>query len=396
MKITAVKTYPVSVPTGQKPILDPKSGEKLYSTHKSWLFVKIETDAGIDGWGEGSGEWLTPYVEPSIKEMARLLIDRDPQDVVALCDDLANRVPWKNGPIYGTAIAGINMALYDIVGKAWGVPVYTILGGKRRDKVRVYSGGAFFDDPSTAGQIAKDVMALGFAGIKSNPLEGRTWPMDYPVIEHCVACVAAVREAVPDDFDILLDAHGSPTPEFSIEFARQVQPYHPLFLEEPCKVGSVEALMEVSRKSPVPIATGEKIFTPRDFLPLIQRRACAFLQPDLTHCYGITAAYEISRLAEESQMLMAPHQVSGPVCYGATLAVDTAINNFLIQESYHSIFEQFDKYAEHDWVIKDGYVNVSDRPGLGVEIKEADIAKSEYKPMDYRQYRHEDGSWKGW
>ena len=259
MEITGIVTYKFSVPTGQE-IRDPRSGELLCSTSKPWLFLKIETDVGISGWGEGTGEWLVPSVEATLHEWSCLLVDRDPLPVVALTEDITNRLPWKGGPVFGTAIAAINIALYDIAGKAWGAPVHTILGGKRRDRVRVYSNGGVFTSPEEAADAACQVKAQGYAGVKGNPLETRTWPMDQGAVEHSVACVAAMREAVGMEFDILLDAHGSPTPELSIEFARRVAPFMPLFLEEPVKVGSLEALLEVARKSPVPIATGEKLW----------------------------------------------------------------------------------------------------------------------------------------
>lgn len=393
MKISGIQTYKFSVPTGQD-IRDPHTGQLLCSTSKPWLFLKVETDVGIVGWGEGSGEWLVPSVEATLHEWSGLLVGQEPLNVVALTEDITNRIPWKGGPVFGTAIAAINMALYDIAGKAWNAPVWTILGGRRRNRVRVYGGGTIFRSPEEAVNEARRVADMGYAGIKGNPLEDRAWPLDASSIEHCVHCVAVIREAVGSGFDVLLDAHGSPTPELSIEFARSVAPYRPLFLEEPVKVGSLEALMEVSRKSPVPIATGEKLFTRRDFKPIIDQRACAFLQPDLGHCFGITTMMDIAKSAEQAQMLMAPHMAGGPVLYAATLHCDAAMNNFLIQETHG--FERFHCYAEHDWVIKDGYVNVSDRPGLGVEVKEQDIAKLPYEPLPYRQYRHTDGSWKGW
>ncbi len=298
--------------------------------------------------------------------------------------------------MFGTAIAAINVALYDIAGKAWGVPVHTILGGKRRDRVRVYSGGDLFSSSEGAVASAERLKARGFAGIKGNPLESRTWPMARGAIDQCVSCVAAVREAVGPGFDLLLDTHGSPLPELSIEFARQVAPYAPLFLEEPMKVGSMEALLEVSRKSPVPVATGEKLFTVGDFKPLIDQRACSFLQPDVTHCFGLTTLVDIAKLANQSQMLMAPHNAGGPLCFAASVHADAVTPNFLIQETSADRFDQFGDFVEHDWVIEKGHVNVSDAPGLGVEVKESDIADLPYTQYPYRQYRHEDGSWKGW
>ena len=395
MKITGMRTYKFNISTGQS-IRDVRTGELLSSTSKPWLFLKIETDVGIDGWGEGTGEWLIPSVEATLQEWSGLLIDQNPLMVTALTEDITNRLPWKGGPVFGTAIAAINTALYDIAGKAWGVPIHTILGGKRRDRVRVYCGGNLFSSPEEAAEVAKEVKAWGYAGIKGNPLETRTWPRDGAAIDHAVACVAAAREGIGAEFDILLDAHGSPTPELSIEFARRTALFKPLFLEDPVKVGSLEALLELTRKSPVPIATGEKLFTLRDFKPLIDSRACAYLQPDVTHCFGISMLVDIAKLAAPAQMLMAPHNAGGPLCYAASLNADAVMNNFLIQEMSHTWFAEFHRYVEHDWTVKDGYVNVSDRSGLGVEVKESDIAKLPYEQLPYRQYRHEDGSWKGW
>ena len=220
--------------------------------------------------------------------------------------------------------------------------------------------------------------------------------MDAEAIEHSVACVEAMRHEVGTDFDILLDAHGSPTPEMSIEFARRVANCRPLFLEEPVKTGSVEALLEVTHKSPVPIATGEKLFTLDQFQSLITARACAYLQPDLTHCFGLTGLLAVAQAAEAEQMLMAPHNAGGPLCTAATLQADALMNNFLIQETNHFWLSIYDSYVEHDWQVQDGYIALSDAPGLGVEVKEADISTLPYEPMAYRQYRHADGSWRGW
>jgi galactonate dehydratase len=395
VKITGTRIYKFSVPTGQM-LSDPHTDELIFSASKAWLFFKIETDAGICGWGEGSGEWLVPAVEATLKEWEVLLLDRDPLHYRELTEDIQNRLPWKGGPVFGTAIAAIDAALHDLAGRAWGVPVHALLGGKRREKIRVYSNGGSFTSPEEAAAGARHIKAQGFAGVKGNPLESRTGPMDGEAIAHSATCVEAMRREVGDDFDILLDAHGSPTPELSVELAQRVAPCRPLFLEEPVKRGSVAALMEVSRKSPVPIATGEKLFALEEFRPLINARACAFLQPDLSHCFGLGHLLEIARAAETEQMLMAPHNAGGPLCTAATLQADALIPNFLIQETNHFLLSIYDRYVEHDWQVANGHIALSDAPGLGVEVKEVDIAQLPYEPMAYRQYRHEDGSWKGW
>lgn len=394
MKITDLRTHLFSVPTGHV-VHDPVTGEQISSTTKPWLFLEVETDGGITGWGEGTGEWITDSVAAMLHSWRELLIGRDPLPVSALCDDVLDRLPWKGGVVIGTAISAVNQALYDIAGKAWGVPAHTIVGGKRRDRVRVY-GHTSFADPEAAVEGALRVREAGFAGVKANPLETRSWPVDMEAVDQSAACVAAVREALGPTFDILLDAHGSPTPELALAFAEAVAPQRPLFLEEPVKVGSVEALLAVSRRSPVPIATGEKLFSLRDIQPLIDARACAYLQPDGCHVGGIDGLLRIARAAEAQQMLMAPHNAGGPLSLAATLTANAAAPNFLIQELVELWFRNFHCYAEHDWEIADGHVTVSDAPGLGVTVKKADIENLPYEALPFRQYRHADGSWKGW
>ena len=397
IKITRLKTYMFNVATG--PVrLDPKTRQPISSGFKTWLLLKLETDAGLSGWGEGSGEWISPIVRTTLHQWEELLIGRDPLDVTAICDDITNRLPWKGGPILGSAVAAVNMALYDIAGKALKVPVHRLLGGRQRDRILIYdNGGLNFASIDQARAQARAAVEAGARGLKGNPLEGRTWAMDRRELNHCTAIVQAVREEVGPDIELLLDTHGSPAPELSIAFARMVAPYRPLFLEEPCKVGSVDVLREISEKSPVPIATGEKLFSYRDFKEVIDARACAFLQPDISHSFGIDNFLHISRLAEEAQMLMAPHNASGPIHFAALLQADAVLRNFLIQEVSGSWFRRFDEFIDHDFRLKDGFVNLPDRPGLGIEVKENDIAKLPYdKRMTYRQYRNADGSWKGW
>ena len=289
------------------------------------------------------------------------------------------------------------MALYDIAGKTWGVPVYQILGGKQRDRIKIYNGGINFESVELARRGAREAVDRGARGLKGNPLESRTWPMDYEALKHSVAIVKAVREEVGPDVELMLDTHGSPSPELSIAFAEMVAPYRPLFLEEPVKVGSVNVLKEVSSKSPVPIATGEKLFAYREFKEVVDARACAFLQPDVSHSFGITNFVHIARLAEEAQMLMAPHNAGGPIHFAAMLQADAVVSNFLIQEVSGYWMQRFGEYVDHDFEFKNGFIELNDRPGLGIGVKEDHIAQLPYdESMSYRQYRNADGSWKGW
>ena len=394
LKITKIKTYKFNVNTGQS-VRDPSNRRLVSSSFKTWLFLKIETNTELYGWGEGSTEWLSPVIETTLHGWEELLVGRNPLDVVAICDDIADRLPWKGGPVLGSALAAINMALYDIAGKAWKAPVYQLLGGKKRDRIRIYNGGINFESVERARAEARAAVEAGARGLKGNPLESRTWPMDHHALEHSAKVVAAVRKEVGPDVELMVDAHGSPNPALSIAFAHMVAPYRPLFLEEPCKVGDVDALKEISAKSPVPIATGEKLFGFRDFKQVIDARACIFLQPDVSHSFGLNNYLHISRLADEAQMLMAPHNAGGPVHFAALLHGDAVIRNFLIQEVWR--LDRFSEYVDHDFLQKNGHIELNDRPGLGVDVRENHIASLPYdRNMPYRQYRHADGSWKGW
>lgn len=398
MKITGLKTFLFNVATNQPPARDPATGELLSSDFKTWLFLKIETDAGISGWGEGSGEWLSPIVETTLHVWEPLLVGRDPTAVSAIVEDIQDRLPWKGGPVFGSAIAAVDMALYDITGKAWGVPVHQLLGGARRHRIKVYdNGGLFFGSAAEARRVAREAVEQGFRGVKGNPLEERTWPMDREALRHSSEVVNAVRDEVGPQIEIMLDCHGSPTPEMAIALAHLVADARPLFIEEPCKVGSVDALVEISQKSPVPVATGEKLFTFREFKELIDRRACSYLQPDLGHSYGITSFLHIAHAAAQQQMLLAPHNASGPIYFSALMHADAVIQNLLIQEMDRAWFARFSEWCDHDWVLQEGFVRLNDRPGLGIEIKEEIVGALGYdQPMAFRQYRHQDGSWKGW
>ncbi|MBM4026898.1 MAG: mandelate racemase/muconate lactonizing enzyme family protein [Planctomycetes bacterium] len=398
MRITGIRTYMFNVATSQRPATDAASGQVLSSQFKTWLFLKIETDVGICGWGEGSGEWLSPMVRTTLHEWEPLLVGRDPTDIGVLWEDVQNRLPWKGGPVFGSAIAAIDMALHDITGKAWGVPVYKLLGGRRRDRVKVYDGALFFSGSAEdARQMARESVGQGFNGLKGNPLEGRTWPMERREVERCAEILYAVRQEVGPYVELMLDCHGNPSPELALAFARLIADAGPLFIEEPCKVGSVDALAQISERSVVPIAMGEKLFTFREFKEIIDRRACAYLQPDISHSFGLTNFVRVAHAAAEQQMLMAPHNAGGPIYFSALMHADAAIENLLIQEANRAWFRRFAEWADHDWVLKDGFIELNDRPGLGLEIREEAVAAERYdSAMAFRQYRYADGSWKGW
>jgi galactonate dehydratase len=370
---------------------------RMWAGTRNWLFVRIETDEGLHGWGEGSLEWWEDAVEAAIGVLERQLVGQDPRRVGALHFDLLRRTGWRGGPVHGSALSAIDQALWDIAGKARGVPVYELLGGALRERVRAYaSGGYSCDDPAEAVELARSWTGRGFGALKANPAESRRTPIDNAAVDRTVAVMDAVRAALGPGVDLLLDCHGSPTPPMGLRLAEAIAPFRPLFLEEPVQSGDLEALLEVSRKSPVPIATGEKLVSREEFRPIVDRRAASVIQPDLSHAYGLTGVLRIAQLAEDRQVWVAPHNSCGPVGTAAALHLDAVIPNFLIQEIGTYALPFVDQIAPGAFTLRDGYFDLPTAPGLGVDLDEAAIAANPPRAMPLREYRHADGSWSGW
>lgn len=378
MKITELETY------------------TFWKGSRNALLLKIQTDAGIYGWGEGTLEWMEDVVSAAIHNYRELLIGQNPLNNLSLIDDLARRFPWKGGPIIGSALSAIDIALWDIAGKVRSAPVYELLGGARRQKMRAYANYSFID-LDEAVRLAHYWTNQGITAMKANPVEQRRWPWDLKEIDQTVKVLAAVRDAVGPHVDFLLDAHGSPTPLLAVALADAIAPYRPMFLEEPTQWGDISALTEVAQKSTVPIATGEKLMAATDFRDLCNARAAAIFQPDVCHAYGITGLRRIAEMAELYQIWLAPHNANGPVGTAAALHLDATIHNFLIQEGGGNYREFFSLLQEpYPYEVVDGYFHLSGQPGLGVEVDEAALTELPAQRMEIRQYRHTDGSWSGW
>lgn len=379
MLVTEIKTY------------------RMWAGTRNWLFVKLETDAGVYGWGEGSLEMWDDVVETAIHNLSRLVIGRDPLDVGAINFDLNRRSGWRGGAILGSAVSALDLALWDIIGKIHDLPVYRLLGGAHRQRMRAYlSGGYTFKSTQEAITLARAAIAQGFTALKANPAEARRTPFDYQAVEQTVDVLRALRETIGWEVDLLLDCHGSPTPPLGSMLAEAIAPYRPLFLEEPAQDSDVSGTVEVARKSPVPIATGEKVTTIQAFRELCERRAAAILQPDIVHVGGITGMMRIAAMAESFQVWIAPHNATGPVGTSAVLHAAAAMPNFMIQEIGLYALPFFDQILRKPIKIEDGFFLLPDGPGLGVELNEEAIAVNPPQPMPLREYRHSDGSWSGW
>lgn len=351
-----------------------------------WLFVKILTDEGVYGVGEALGDKMET-IATAIKELSRYLVGKDPHLIEHHWQVMYQGAFWRGGPILNAAISGVEQALWDILGKSLNVPIYQLLGGKCRDKIRMYAGVNYDKEESIENALNK-----GFTAIKFGPFNQLKLVDSYEKVKEAVDKVKKVRQIVGDKVDIMLDFHGRVSPAMAVVACEELASYHPFFIEEPCLPENVDAMVRIAQKTNIPIATGERLFTKFGFRETLEKGAASILQPDLSICGGIMEGKKIAAMAEAYYVAIAPHCPYGPVLTAASLQLDTCIHNFLIQE-HRSLGEGI---LKEPFVLKDGYVEVSTKPGLGIELDEDAITKRPYKPHDVPIWYHEDGSFASW
>ncbi|MGW4591520.1 galactonate dehydratase [Amycolatopsis thermoflava] len=367
-----------------------------------WLFCRVATDDGLVGWGEPVVEGRAETVRAAVDELSDLLLGRDPRRVEDLWQVMTKAAFYRGGPVLSSAVAGIDQALWDILGKSLGVPVHQLLGGAVRDEVRVYGwiGG---DEPSAVAEAAAAQAEAGLTAVKMNA-SGRIGRMpNRAEVDEVVTRLAAVREVLGDSRDVAVDFHG----RFGVAAARRVipelAPLHPLFVEEPVLPEYAHRLGDVVSASAVPVACGERLYSRSEFLPVLQA-GVAVVQPDLSHAGGISEVRRIASLAETFDALVAPHCPLGPLSLAASLQVAFATPNFLIQEQsigihYNAGAEPLDYVADvRPFAFHDGAIRRWDAPGLGVEIDEDAVRKADAVGHRWRPpvWRHPDGSFAEW
>ncbi len=368
MKITAIETVVVN------------------AIHRNWIFVKVVTDQpGLHGWGEATLEWKTRAVTATVEDLKPFLIGEEPARIEHLVRRMTHFSFWPLGAIGLSAVSGIEQALWDIKGKALGVPVWQLLGGRVRDKVRVYTHlrrakiGAQVgtEDISAFCDAVQETVEMGYEAVKLGfvPYSGYDAPL--PAVRHVEKLAAAVRERVGDGIDIMTDFHGRPQ---SIDAAKAyidaIAPIRPLFVEEPIQPGNTQAMADLARRVDCPLATGERLFTPREFAEVAETRAVAYIQPDLAHCVGFSGGRRIAAIAEAAGIGVCPHNPMGPVAGAVALQFDVAIPNFVIQEEAVGLVPWFrDICSAYPLNLADGFWHAPEAPGLGIEIDEAAAAR---------------------
>lgn len=379
------------------------TGLKTWRVPPRWCFVKIETDEGVHGWGEPVLEGRAATVEAAVHELSDYIIGKDPRRIEDIWQMLYRGGFYRGGPILMSALAGIDQALWDIKGKALGVPVHELLGGAVRDKMRMYCwiGG---DRPHNIGRQAKEVVDRGFTAFKMNGTPELAIIDSYEKIDAAVARIAEARDAVGMGVGIGVDFHGRVHKPMAKILLKELEPFRPMFVEEPVVAEHLRSLPEIAGNICYPIATGERMFSRYDFREVLERGYVDILQPDLSHCGGITEGRKIATMAEAYDVALAPHCPLGPISLAASLAVDFVSHNAFIQEQsmgihYNKDNDVLDYLLDPSPLqIVDGYLPLLDKPGLGVEINEAFVEERSKHASNWKNpiWRHEDGSIAEW
>ncbi|MFL9585231.1 galactonate dehydratase [Stenotrophomonas sp. AB1(2024)] len=382
MKITAITTY----------LVPPR-----------WLFVRIDTDAGISGWGEPIVEGRAHTVAAAVEELSDYLIGKDPRHIEDHWNVLYRGGFYRGGPILMSALAGIDQALWDIHGKALGVPVHALLGGPVRERIRVYSwiGG---DRPADTARAASEAVARGFTAVKMNATEEVQFVDTHDKVTRVLENVQAVRDAVGPDIGLAVDFHGRVHKPMAKVLMRELAPFGLMFIEEPVLSEHLEAIPELAALSPAPIALGERLYSRFDFKRVLQAGGVDILQPDPSHSGGITETRKIAAMAEAYDVAIALHCPLGPIALAANLQLDAVCYNAFIQEQslgihYNASNDLLDYLVDRSpFDYKEGFVKIPDGPGLGIEINQAYVDERAAEGHRWRNpiWRHADGSVAEW
>lgn len=374
-----------------------------YFVRPRWGFVEIVTDDGYTGWGEAVLEGHTATVLACVQEMKDYLLGTSAGDIEKIWTTLYRAGFYRGGGVLMSAISGIDQALWDIKGKYFGAPVYELLGGAQRDRMRVYSwiGG---DRPSDVGKAALEKKEAGFTAVKMNGTEELQYIDSYEKIDAVLNRVGAIRDACGKYFGIAVDFHGRVHKPMAKILAKKLQEYDLMFIEEPVLCENMEDFKEIAASCDIPIATGERLYSRWDFKRLFQAGGVDIIQPDLSHAGGITEVKKIGALAEAYDIALAPHCPLGPIALASCLNVDAVCHNAVIQEQSMGIHYNVGKSVldyvknKEDFKFTEGFVELPKLPGLGVEVDKALVLEENKSPHNWKNpvWHHPDGSIAEW
>lgn len=373
MKVTDVKTFVVD----------------CYRTN--WVFVKVYTDEGIDGVGEATLEYKEKALCGAVEHIREYLIGKNPLEIEKHWFEIYRGAYWRGGAVLMSALSAVETALWDILGKTLNVPVYQLLGGKVRDKVRIYVNGWFAGakEPKEFAEKAKEAMERGVTALKWDPFGKNYLELSSSELNRALNCVAAVRESVGSEVDLLIEGHGRFNIPTAIKIAKELEPFRPMLFEEPVPPDNLEALKEVRSKSLVAISAGERLYTRWDYRRMFDLMAADYIQPDVSHAGGILELKKIAAEAESRYIPFAPHNPSGPAANAATLQLAANCPNFSILEIMYADVDYRKAITNEELNYKDGYMEIPNKPGLGIELNEEECQKYPYMPHTLRHYTGE-------
>jgi galactonate dehydratase len=357
---------------------------------RNWVFVRVDTSVpGLYGWGEATLNWKTRAVTGAVEDLAQLMIGTDPRDIEQAVRRMNKHSYYRLGIIGASAISGIEHALWDISSKELGVPVWRMLGGKVRERVDLYSHPGLGEmktlyedtfDPSKLVEASQKVLEKGFRAVKVVCIPYSHATTTRAACRNLERLGIALRDGLGDDAAIMVDFHGrASTVSATLEYIKALEPMGPMFVEEPVQPGDTKAMREIVERSPVPIATGERLVGLREFDELLSARACHIVQPDLNHCGGLLEAKKVATLAEIAQAGVAPHNPNGPLAAMASLHYGISTPNFVILEAMPGAVPWYDDVVEGLPEMVDGRWAAPDKPGFGIEVNEKEAAKHPFQ-----------------
>ncbi|MDO8686554.1 MAG: galactonate dehydratase [Clostridiales bacterium] len=379
------------------------SGLKMYQVKPRWLFLKIETDEGITGWGEPIVEGRASTVKEAVSELGYYLIGKDPLKIEDLWQIMYRGGFYRGGPVLMSAISGVDQALWDIKGRFYNAPIYELLGGACRDKIKVYSAVSG-DSPDDIVREAAERIKLGFSAIKMAATDEMHYVDSYTKLDAVIGKIAAIRDALGFKLGIGIDFHGRLHKSMAKVLAKELEPYKPMFIEEPVLPQNNEALREIANHTSIPIATGERMFSRWEFKNLLIDGYIDIIQPDPSHAGGISECKKIASMAEVFDVSVAPHCPLGPIALAACIQLDSCTPNVFIQEQ--SLGIHYNKGNDLLDYLKDptvfnyeaGYVKIPKGPGLGIDVNEEKVIEADKEGHNWKNpvWRNYDGTVAEW
>ena len=365
MKITGIKTF-------------------IYRAAFNWLLVKLEADEGISGWGEATTQGATKATEAAIHEMGEnYLVGKDPRQIELHFSTMLRNTYWRPSVVLYSVISGLEIAMWDILGKSLNVPIYTLLGGVCNPRLKTYHNGWWFGAKSQQdyARLAKEAVDKGVKALKFDPLQGCGYFIESEQAKQVVKAIRLVREAVGDDVALMIDVHGRLSPNNSIKLAREVEQYHPDWWEEPIPTDAgVEDLARVASSINIPVVAGERVYTRWGIRDIFEKRAAAIINPDIAHQGGILETKKVADMAHAYYVSVTPHSAGGPVLTAASIQLEAAMPNFLIHEFFSVDIPYYEEVVKDPFpVMKDEFVELPTKPGLGIELNEEALGNRPYK-----------------